>query len=701
MIGYYNSPGIGCPPEVVCRAVLDSENVRQAMNYIPQAGTGHGFSHSDQMASFLRSRRKNAEDIINTMAARHNLITIAALRLLYMFGLHVDDSNLDEVRAYCRAGPTVFVPTHKSHVDYLLVLYVCFDYSLDLPCVVSGDNLNMPLIGSLLRHCGALFIRRSFANDPDPLYSAIFREYLKQLLVHGHSLEVFIEGGRSRSGKVLMPKTGVLQSVVGVVLEGHVDDVILFPIALSFDRIVESESHIAEMGGANKNKEQLMWTLQSISSVMTSVAASTNTYGSVDIMFGRPLSAKDYISEQLDKLVDAKSKDNVTAPMIEQEEEEGKQLVESRMTGQWKYLHYQEEHDTVYYIVSYGMLDLQAPIKYVAHTLGYQVLYECNEVAVVLPASLLATVLLSQHQRGIYREELIAKVFWLSDEIKNRGGKVAPLSVSVIDDTVTLVLSGMVGQNELVKRHKDRLMISLYNPHEHMELTMYRNQLIHHFIREAILSCSLYSLEQQSKIDPNESPPSVEVFELQRLTRYLTQVLQFEFVFRPSVKLGINEHFERTMSDMLGREIIRYTDSTRSTVCVNDTLVDGEQRGTLTYLFLCSLCWPFIDSYFIGCLGLFTLLPNKAIQDDVLLRKMQDLGETLYFSGIIDLYEAIAKTTLENTLSLFIKWRVLVLLKLEGDVRGRKVVQLHPDYQSSSSIEALVFDIAAFRKKSR
>ena len=150
--------------------------------------------------------------------------------LLYSFGVEVDLRQVRRVQAVARqAGiPIVYLPTHKSHTDYLLVSFVCLCFDLPLPHVVSGINLNLPVIGPILRYCcsvlyyvnqqlnsffflfcfwcrrgGAFFIRRSFGGDE--LYSAIFDAYVTVLLRHGMAVECFVEGGRSRSGKVLPP----------------------------------------------------------------------------------------------------------------------------------------------------------------------------------------------------------------------------------------------------------------------------------------------------------------------------------------------------------------------------------------------------------------------------------------------------------------------------------------------------------------
>lgn len=123
---------------------------------------------------------------------------------------------------------------------YLLCLiqvltYLCFAYNLTIPHVVAGDNLKLPVVGSILRHSGAFFIRRQFGEDG--LYKTLFMEYLGTILSTGSSIECFIEGGRSRSGKLLAPKLGFLKSLCELVETERVEDAILFPIAISYDKV--------------------------------------------------------------------------------------------------------------------------------------------------------------------------------------------------------------------------------------------------------------------------------------------------------------------------------------------------------------------------------------------------------------------------------------------------------------------------------
>ena len=121
-------------------------------------------------------------------------------------GIFVNPNGLSIIENAMKKGPVVLLPTHKSHVDYIILSYLFFNRGLPIPRIIAGENLSFMGVGPLLKAAGAIWIRRSFGSDL--LYRAVFAGYIKQLLLKNTMLECFIEGGRSRVGKVLSPKIG-------------------------------------------------------------------------------------------------------------------------------------------------------------------------------------------------------------------------------------------------------------------------------------------------------------------------------------------------------------------------------------------------------------------------------------------------------------------------------------------------------------
>lgn len=124
-------------------------------------------------------------------------------------------------------------------MDYVSLQLICYRLGIALPVVVAGDNLNIPLLGPFLQHAGAMWIRRSFGNDP--LYHTVVQAYIDTLLQQGFNFECFIEGGRSRTGKLLSPKFGILSFIMDSLLSGRVEDTIICPVSTQYDKVIETE----------------------------------------------------------------------------------------------------------------------------------------------------------------------------------------------------------------------------------------------------------------------------------------------------------------------------------------------------------------------------------------------------------------------------------------------------------------------------
>ncbi|CEN32086.1 Glycerol-3-phosphate acyltransferase [Candidatus Westeberhardia cardiocondylae] len=162
-------------------------------------------------------------------------------------------NNINKVfEAFNKGYNVIYIPCHRSHIDYLLVSYVMYHQGIVLPHVIAGINLNVWPIGIIFRFLGAFFIRRVFKNK---FYALIFREYLFELLNQGYSIEYFIEGGRSRSGKLLRPKTGILTMLVHAALKNSFQPIVLVPIYLGYEHVIEIDMYVKELHGEIKKND--------------------------------------------------------------------------------------------------------------------------------------------------------------------------------------------------------------------------------------------------------------------------------------------------------------------------------------------------------------------------------------------------------------------------------------------------------------
>lgn len=366
----------------------------------------------------------------------------------YHQGVHVSSEEVLRLRSVAEQATKkkhsiVFLPCHRSHVDYVSLQIICYRLGIALPTVVAGDNLNFPVLGSFLQHAGAMWIRRSFGDDA--LYTTLVQSYIDTLLQNGFNFECFIEGGRSRTGKLLSPKFGILSFLLDSVLSGRVDDAIICPVSTQYDKVVETESYISELLGQPKPKENLQDFL-SASSVLSL------KLGRVDVRFHEPWSLRDFINGQQAR------KDQSLA-----------------MTGS---------------------TNLQTPENRVRllRTLGFKVLSDINAVSVVMPTALIGTVLLTLRGRGVGKSELIRRVDWLSTRVRNKGGRVAhfagaPTEV-VVDRGLEVLGSSLVGVI-------NGLPETTYYAVDRFQLSFYRNMTIHLFITEALVSAAMYTRVKQ------------------------------------------------------------------------------------------------------------------------------------------------------------------------------------------------------------
>jgi glycerol-3-phosphate O-acyltransferase len=180
----------------------------------------------------------------------------------------------------------VYVPCHRSHMDYLLLSYVIYHRGFAVPHVAAGVNLNMPIVGRFLRKGGGFFLRRTFKGNA--LYPNVFTAYLQVLMARGHSIEYFIEGGRSRTGRLLQPKTGMLQMTVRSFLKDTRRPVVFVPVYFGYERLFEEKTYVGELSGRPKEKETVLGLLGTLPKLR-------EKFGRVYVSFGEPLDLREHL----------------------------------------------------------------------------------------------------------------------------------------------------------------------------------------------------------------------------------------------------------------------------------------------------------------------------------------------------------------------------------------------------------------------
>ncbi|MEB0028496.1 glycerol-3-phosphate 1-O-acyltransferase PlsB [Pseudomonas sp. MH9.2] len=265
------------------KGLLDEPLVKQA---ILEEAKRENIPESKAQANALRYGNEIASDYTYS-AIRFLEVVLSWFWNKIYDGIKV--SHIEGVQDVAQGHEVIYVPCHRSHIDYLLLSYLLFRNGLTPPHVAAGINLNMPVIGGLLRRGGAFFMRRTFKGNP--LYSAVFNEYLHTLFTKGFPVEYFVEGGRSRTGRMLQPKTGMLAITLRSFLRNSRMPIVFVPVYIGYERVLEGRTYLGELRGAAKKKE-------SIFDIFKVIGALKQRFGQVSVNFGEPIKLAEFLDHE-------------------------------------------------------------------------------------------------------------------------------------------------------------------------------------------------------------------------------------------------------------------------------------------------------------------------------------------------------------------------------------------------------------------
>ena len=265
------------------KGLVHGSQVRQA---IREEAEREGVSIEKTETKALRYGNEIASDYAYT-AVRFLEVVLSWFWNKIYDGIRVN--HIEQIQESVQGHEVIYVPCHRSHIDYLLLSYLLFRNGLTPPHIAAGINLNMPVIGSLLRRGGAFFMRRSFKGNP--LYTAVFNEYLHTLFSRGFPVEYFVEGGRSRTGRMLQPKTGMLAITLRSYLRSSRLPILFVPVYIGYERVLEGRTYLGELRGAEKKKE-------SIFDIFKVIGALKQRFGQVWVNFGEPLKLDEFLDKE-------------------------------------------------------------------------------------------------------------------------------------------------------------------------------------------------------------------------------------------------------------------------------------------------------------------------------------------------------------------------------------------------------------------
>ncbi|QKZ06349.1 glycerol-3-phosphate 1-O-acyltransferase PlsB [Pseudomonas eucalypticola] len=350
-------------------------------------------------------------------------------------------NHLEGVQQIAPGHEVIYVPCHRSHIDYLLLSYLLFRNGLTPPHIAAGINLNMPVIGGLLRRGGAFFMRRTFKGNP--LYTAVFNEYLHTLFTKGFPVEYFVEGGRSRTGRMLQPKTGMLAITLRSFLRSSRMPIVFVPVYIGYERVLEGRTYLGELRGASKKKE-------SIFDIFKVIGALKQRFGQVAVNFGEPIRLAEFLD---------------TEQPGWREQDHGPQF-----KPHWL-------HETT-------------------HRLGAQVARHLNEAAAINPVNLVALALLSTTRLAL-DDAAMARVLDLYLALLR---KVPYSPHTTLPEGDGRALIDHVKAMDLLSEQSDALGKILYLGEQNAVLmTYYRNNVLHIFALPALLASFFQSSARMSR----------------------------------------------------------------------------------------------------------------------------------------------------------------------------------------------------------
>jgi glycerol-3-phosphate O-acyltransferase len=564
--------------------------------------------------------------------------------------IEVDEAGIERLRAAARDGTLILLPSHKSHMDYMVLSQIIYRRHLPLPLIAAGDNLNFFPVGPLFKRAGAFFIRRSFHGDR--LYAAVVDAYMRRLLRDGWPLEFFLEGGRSRTGKLLPPKVGLLSIVVDAALGVTNRTAYFCPISIGYERFVEEKAFVRELSGGEKEKEDVRGLVKALDVVV-------GHYGRLNVQFGELMTLEEVLRE-----IDPSA---------------GREQL-AKMTP--------------------------ARRRAVVTRLAHRVMNEINHVTAVTPGALVATALLTHDKRGLPHADLVATCERLARTLHAFGARFSPslarpmaqgapacgdvtkgsIRLEALREACELfaraghLVANAPGELRLPDGRLDRRAlrkrgarvwsedaIYVVPPEARMSLDLSKNIVLHFFVSRALVATALLAWPG----------PPMEEAALKERVQALSRLFKYEFSFRADATF--DQIFEEEVAAMLAdRELARGADG---------TLAPAGDEGRAQGALYASLVKSFVEGYRVAARGLTALLRGPLAAKDLAKRALAT-GERMFIAGEIARREAVSRPVLENAYAAFVD---------QGYVRRADgKLELTDSYATATAVRTIESRIAAF-----
>lgn len=664
---------------VIKREILQDERFRGELARI---AAEEGRAIGDVTQAAREDLDKIAADF-RLLAIKFMAVLLSPVFQLIYDGLEVDEEGLERVRQAARDHRIVVIPSHKSHIDYLIVSSVFYQAGLIPPHIVAGDNLDFPPVGALFRRSGAFFIKRTFKGDQ--VYALALATYIGKILAEGYPIEFFIEGGRSRTGKLLAPRFGVLRMVLDRFLAGDVEKLKIVPVAVTYERVIEAKAHHKEVAGGEKRQENL-------GALIRSTSVLTSKYGRLYVDFGELIDARDYLERYgaLPACNGTEADDEAVARLTQR--------------------------------------------------LGYRVIYEINQAGPVTPSALTSLALLTTTTRSISRARLHRLIGFVLDLLIRRGVRLSGsikmalaskravlkgASSPVAPDDATSLAFLVAGSSladepqgvgaaleaaaepseadaytllgravsdltdEAIRLFSDSKLIEITTldrggdkrreaktrdleappaeagghrfyysvPEERRgELSYYKNTIVHSLVPEALLSAALLE-------------PGTAVMELEPLmerTLFLSKLFKHEFFYEERAEF--ERVFWRTFDKLAARGWVATEGEAPHTGAVRIA------QPAPALEFFRSVLLTFLEAYTLVAVELEPMMRGRWVEEKEIVEHLLLTCQAYYHEGRVRFSETLAKPTFLNALRRYVEWGHV---RTRSEERRRKTVRLY------------------------
>jgi glycerol-3-phosphate O-acyltransferase len=450
-------------PIEIRRRILEMPNVREA---IATRAANVGLPVTRVRRSAARQLRRMHASLTPRGLSRLSWIVRQVWKRIFR-GFEIDEAGMARVQQTGKQGPLLFLPTHRSHVDYLVMSDLCIARDVVPPHIAAGINLSFWPVGWLFRTAGAFFLRRRYQGDE--LYATLLREYVSAILREGHNIEVFIEGGRTRTGQVLPPKLGLLSVIADLVARGEVPSVHVVPASIGYERVVELASLTRELTGGAKQPE-------SVGSVLRAASVLRSRYGWVNVQLAEPFEVRAFLAAR-----------------------------------------------------GYGGAETPPEVRRRAiRALGFHSNAAASAVTAVTPTALCAAALLAPGTRGVRRATLLATIDLIGAATRAGGARYSvsmwrggdhPLTEEGVD--AALELLGRDKAVSVLGKKKD--LVYAAEDQARIRLEYYKNQMVQHVLTEALMAMALRALQvSEGELIGREA--------IDRAAHFLTSLVRLHFV---------------------------------------------------------------------------------------------------------------------------------------------------------------------------